>query len=80
MVSAIGDVAVRCGFDRRINEDVFEANATLGAGCEGVVGLRDEEEFYDGCIPFVEMMTCAQFDDPGLEFPASCEMQLLVNR
>ncbi len=79
-VRTIGDVAVRCGFDRQANEAVFEANATAGRGCEGVVGLRDEEAFYEECLPSIESLTCAEFDDPEYVTPASCSMQLNVRR
>jgi hypothetical protein len=45
-----------------------------------VVGLRDEEAFYEECLPSIESMTCAEFDDPEYVFPASCSMQLNVRR
>src|SRR5690606_9657212 len=79
-VRAIGDVAVRCGFDRRANEAVFEASATGGHGCDAVVRLRDADAFYDDCLPTIEGLTCAEFDDPEYVFPASCQMQLSVRR
>lgn len=76
LVRTIGDVAERCGFDRVVNEEAVEANVNRHRGCEAVASLRDEAAFYDACLPFVENLTCAQFDDPGLTFPASCSMQL----
>ena len=79
-VRTIGDVAVRCGFDRQANEDAAEESATAGYGCGAVVSLRDEEAFYDSCLPYVEGLTCEQFDDPATTFPSSCSMQLEVRR
>lgn len=80
LVRTVGDVAERCGFDRAVNEQAFESNATAGFGCEEVDSLRDEAAFYDACIPFFEDLTCAEFDDPAFTLPASCQMQLRVER
>ncbi len=76
LVRTFGDVAVRCGFDRDVNEDAVESSVTGGLGCEAVVSLRDADAFYDSCIPFIDSLTCAQFDDPDLTVPSSCSMQL----
>ena len=80
LVTTVGDKAAECGFDRAVNERVFEENATGSRGCGAVAEIRDINGFYDGCIPFFEGLTCAQFDDPTLTLPDSCRMQLQRRR
>jgi hypothetical protein len=77
-VTTIGDVAARCGFDRATNERAAENAATANRGCGAVVSLRDEAAFYDSCLPYIEGLTCAQFNDSSTTFPASCGMQLEI--
>lgn len=77
-VTTIGDVAERCGLDRAVNEQAAENAATANRGCGEVVELRDEAAFYDSCLPYVDGLTCAEFDDPNTTFPSSCSMQLRV--
>ena len=76
LVTAVGDKAVECGFDRAANEAAFEDTVSRSQGCDAVESVRDIASFYDDCIPFFEGLTCAQFDDPGLTLPSSCAMQL----
>ena len=77
LVRTFGDVGVRCGADRDVTEGTIESAVTAGRGCEAVVALRDEEAFYDSCLPYIESLTCAQFEDDSTTYPSYCTMQVL---
>ncbi len=76
LVMAFGDSVERCGFDREINESEFEAGATMGMGCNRTDRIRDIDDFYDVCIPFIEGLTCSELET-GFDVPDECVEQLL---
>lgn len=78
MVTAFGDKAEECGFDRRANESAAERSITGSVGCGSVRDVRDIDSFYGGCIPFVRRLTCEQFNSSDTVFPASCVGQLIT--
>lgn len=46
--------------------------------CSTVVGLRDEDEFYQDCLPWMSSVACSYVQDEAFELDSSCEGQLLV--
>jgi len=76
-VSAFGDKAVECGFDRGVNERALRDALTGGHGCGTVVQVRDIGTFYDECIPSIRALSCAEFDSPDTMLSPSCNGQLL---
>lgn len=79
-VDAFADRAAACGFDRAANAQAVEDSATMNLGCGAADEVRDPTSFYDGCIPFVEALTCSELDDTSLTLPESCVGQLLFVR
>jgi len=77
LLRTFGDVADRCGLDRDVTEDEIEFAVTAGQGCEAIVALRDEEAFYEECLPYIEGFTCEQLTSEDTTYPPSCTMQVL---
>ncbi|GAB5544044.1 MAG: hypothetical protein RLP09_44900 [Sandaracinaceae bacterium] len=75
VITTIGDVAERCGYDRQATEDDFRR--LLPVECAEIVELRDADSFYDECLPQLGALTCGEFDDPSFTLPPSCRDQLL---
>lgn len=76
LVKTIADRAGDCGFDRDDFERSFEARLTEGRGCEDIIRVRDEDAFYEVCIPFFENLECGPFLNGSFEPPPECERQL----
>ncbi|MBI2892366.1 MAG: hypothetical protein HYY06_02360 [Deltaproteobacteria bacterium] len=68
VASAVADAAADCYLDRG---DVFDA---FTVGCLLAVGVRDETELYQECMPSISAATCASL------FPldSSCEDQIVL--
>lgn len=79
---AIGDAAERCGGDREAAEDAVEDGFRRehGAGCGGADEVRDVDDFYDVCIPWVEALTCEELASPSLTLPPECRDQIIFLR
>lgn len=73
---ALAGSAQRCGLDYKANFDAFVDAAAMG-DCSNIVAVRDREELYGECVPFLKGLTCDQVNDPNLVPPAACENQLI---
>jgi hypothetical protein len=79
LVQTFGDTAEDCGDDRAAVEEAVEDSfrARYGAGCGGVDRVRDIDDFYDVCIPFLETVSCEDYLSPSL--PPECLDQLIYS-
>lgn len=73
---ALADTFERCGADYTQTYNDCVQGAANG-DCANVQGLRDADEFYDECIPWIRSEACAQIAAPGWTIDSSCEGQLL---
>ena len=78
-LTAFGQTAERCGYDRAATEMAIEDDirATYGSGCGGADRIRDSDDFYDVCLPFIETLTCEEYESSTLTLPPECIDQLL---
>ncbi|MCC6215777.1 MAG: hypothetical protein IT376_13005 [Polyangiaceae bacterium] len=44
--------------------------------CNAVVGIRDREQLYDECLPWVEQLSCNEWAAPGFYLIDACVEQL----
>ncbi len=57
-------------------DDIFE-DLDSAAHCAEVVSIRDPEELREQCMPWVEALTCEDFEGgAALELDSSCEAQM----
>lgn len=64
---------VECGGTSAECDGAFEAE--IGT-CNAVVGIRDREELYDECLPWVSQVPCSEWMDPGFLLLEACVEQL----
>ena len=78
-LTAFGNVAERCGDDREVVEEIIENDirATYGSGCGGADRIRDEDDFYDVCLPYIESLSCDDYASGTFSFPPECIDQLI---
>lgn len=46
--------------------------------CGNVIEVRDIDEFYDECLPWIDDVACSIVEDPGFELDSSCRGQLQI--
>ncbi len=73
---AIASTAERCGDDPQANRKAF-VDVAAGGDCDNIVQVRDATALYDVCIPFLQNMTCEQWQNIATTLPPECESQLL---
>jgi hypothetical protein len=74
LADAFGDLCDRC--DPGTYQTCYDLIVQVADGdCQNVVDIRDEDELYDDCIPFIESLQC---DEDLSRLDSSCEEQLIV--
>lgn len=73
VVGALVDKCVACGATRSSCDEAI--GGALGP-CDEVVSIRDRDELYADCIPWMRALPCAEWEDPYFSLPVECEEQL----
>lgn len=76
-VDAFADLCEKC--DPGTYYDCYDGMIeALGGSCSVVKEIRDADEFYNTCLPWIRSVDCADFNDESFQLDESCMEQLLV--